>query len=432
MPRIHDQPATARIAVIPRPSRRHLAVVVGAVLAAALLFPGAPAHATYPGQNGKISIRTGSVKWGGIGLINPDGTGQQNLASGAGGSFSSDGNKILFGRAGGRDLGQDPEIWIMNADGSDQTPLTLHRGRWGTTFTSYPQFSPDGSKIVFQYTDRTGYPQIRIMNADGTGESILTENGGFPRFSPDGNTIIYSELPGPPPFDGSTLVSMGVDGSGKHQIPAAGFGITHSPDFSPDGTKIAYIAQVSEREWRPFLANANGSGAREIGVGTTFSPDGTQLAGAGSLVNLDGSNLHQIVSYPSGLGDWQPVTPATRNGPLNLALCDGKPATISATPGRDLLPNLGGPDVIASLGGNDVIKTGGESSPGNRESTLRYRTHDTVCGGDGDDKLITVDRSRDVVDCGPGKDRARVDAIDRVKHCERVKKVKAKVKKHHR
>jgi Tol biopolymer transport system component len=390
---------------------------VATALLAAALFPAEPAHAAYPGQNGKILFDVGT-EWGGIGTMNPDGTGQQRLTSAGSGSFSADGNKIVFVRPGGRDLGYGNEIWVMNSDGSDQTPLTKHKGQLGA---GKAEFSPDGSKIVFEYYGPGR--AIRIINSDGTGEQVLADNGGQPTFAPDGNSIVYTETSST--THGPALVSMGVDGSGKHQIPAAGFGLGQAPELSPDGTKLAYIGQVSETSFPLFLANADGSGPRQLpGGGPIFSPDGTQLAGGGSLINVDGSNLHQILAFPGGISDWQPVTPATRNGPLNLALCDGKPATISATPGRDLLPNLGGPDVIASLGGNDVIKT-----PFSK--TDRSRTHDTVCGGPGNDKLVTVDRSRDVVDCGPGMDSAVVDAIDRVKHCERVKRVKVKVKKHH-
>ena len=68
--------------------------------------------------------------------------------------WSPDGTKIAYDR--------DGFVWVMNADGSDQTQLLLG-GR--------PAWSPDGSKIVFDSNGLTapnGH-DIFVMNADGTG-----------------------------------------------------------------------------------------------------------------------------------------------------------------------------------------------------------------------------------------------------------------------
>ena len=55
-------------------------------------------------------------------------------------------------------------------------------------------------------------------------------------------------------------------------------------------------------------------------------------------------------------------------------LCDGLPATISGTPGDDVLVGTDGDDVIAGRGGDDVIDgLGGD---------------DIICGGKGDDHLV--------------------------------------------
>jgi Ca2+-binding RTX toxin-like protein len=74
--------------------------------------------------------------------------------------------------------------------------------------------------------------------------------------------------------------------------------------------------------------------------------------------------------------------------------------------GNDTLLGGAGDDVIEGGPGNDVIVGG----PG----------ADRLYGGPGSDTIYANDGERDYVDCGPGVDRAVVDAVDIVKNCEVV------------
>lgn len=69
--------------------------------------------------------------------------------------------------------------------------------------------------------------------------------------------------------------------------------------------------------------------------------------------------------------------------------CNGLPATIIGTEGRDKIKGTDGPDVIVAKGGNDKIKSGGGD--------------DTICAGDGKDFIITGD-GKDWIDAGSGRD----------------------------
>src|SRR6185436_11332715 len=69
-----------------------------------------------------------------------------------------------------------------------------------------PAWSPDGTKIAFAGTrDGRRYPDIFIMNSDGTGITRLTVNTGWdgaPAWVPDGANSAFTAMsePLPPPL----------------------------------------------------------------------------------------------------------------------------------------------------------------------------------------------------------------------------------------
>ena len=82
----------------------------------------------------------------------------------------------------------DAEIYLMNADGSDQQNLTL-----SSSYDSGPAWSPDGTQIAFR-SDRTGVFQIYLMAPDGF--DVRTIPGHpvscmAPTWSPDGTRLAF-------------------------------------------------------------------------------------------------------------------------------------------------------------------------------------------------------------------------------------------------
>jgi Tol biopolymer transport system component len=81
------------------------------------------------------------------------------------------------------------EIYVVNADGSGQTNLTDN-----PAIDRYPTWSLDGSRIAF-VSFRGKNEEIYVMNADGTDQVNLTNNPAFdgtPAWSPDGSRIAFS------------------------------------------------------------------------------------------------------------------------------------------------------------------------------------------------------------------------------------------------
>jgi Tol biopolymer transport system component len=118
-------------------------------------------------------------------------------------SFTPDGQRIVYTR-----VDRDTEdLWVMNADGSEQEPLVAGPRQDGS-----PDVSPDGSQLAFV---RDG--QIAVASADGSDVRILTEgpSASNPQWSPDGARILFTRDPG-------DVFVMNVDGSGLVQVPLEG------------------------------------------------------------------------------------------------------------------------------------------------------------------------------------------------------------------
>ena len=102
-------------------------------------------------------------------------------------SWSPDGKKIAFAsrRDGNSEIFYgNSELYVMNADGSNQTRLTDN-----PSFDMAPFWSPDGKKIAF-YSLRNDVPpekdwwyewnaEIYVMNADGSEQKNITNNPGY-------------------------------------------------------------------------------------------------------------------------------------------------------------------------------------------------------------------------------------------------------------
>jgi TolB protein len=98
--------------------------------------------------------------------------------------WSPDGRRIVFATARDGDL----EIYVMDADGSNQTRLTRSPG-----LDTFPAWSPDGTRIAF-VSRRDGNPDLYVMRADGTDVRRLTEHperDEQPAWHPDGRRLVF-------------------------------------------------------------------------------------------------------------------------------------------------------------------------------------------------------------------------------------------------
>ena len=126
------------------------------------------------------------------------------------------------------------EVYLMDTDGSNAVRLTTN-----SAYEQSPYWSPDGTKLAF-VSERNGDREVYVMNADGTGQTNLTNATSSwdsdPAWSPDGTKIAFASDRGGN-FD---IYVMNSDGSGQVLL-ASDPGFDRGPHWSPDGTKIAFV-----------------------------------------------------------------------------------------------------------------------------------------------------------------------------------------------
>ena len=132
---------------------------------------------------------------------------------------------------------------------------------------TYPAWSPDGARIVFESTRDRPDADIFVMQADGTGVVQLTRNeayDGNPVWTPDGRFIVFaSERDGNAEVyrmraDGSDLVNLtrhpGADGHPK--VSPDGRLIYFNSNRSSDPATFSRGTSSTSPEWRQVMRSS--------------------------------------------------------------------------------------------------------------------------------------------------------------------------------
>ena len=177
----------------------------------------------FSGFNGKMFESADHIEGGAqLATINPDGTGFQEITSGANNngfpSMAPDGARVVF-----RTFGPDGEgLRIMNLETKAVTTLT-------TGYDNFPLWSPRGDLIMFSRPIENNY-EIFTIKPDGTGVKRLTfaaGNDAHMAWSPDGERIVFATTrmgfkdegtysDAPQPY--GELFAMRYDGTGLEQL----------------------------------------------------------------------------------------------------------------------------------------------------------------------------------------------------------------------
>jgi len=180
------------------------------------------------------------------------------------------------------------DIYVLDVKGGEPTPLTEGiLGQW-------PRWSPDGQSLAFLSLP----PEEGLFSENGELMSIAADGGEQITLAPAGTTEIYSPVLAWSP-DGTKIAweTMGRSDevpSGINAIDVNTGGVVElasgysgaMPDWSPDGSLIAFVSHKQEEEQANpaiYIMEADGSNVRRFAdreghdIAPKWSPDGRQI-----------------------------------------------------------------------------------------------------------------------------------------------------------
>ncbi|HUB83972.1 MAG TPA: protein kinase [Bryobacteraceae bacterium] len=181
----------------------------------------------------------------------------------------------------------ETNLWRLNLRQAGARPERLAAT---TRRNNSPKFSPDGQRIVF-VSDRSGYDDLWVADADGTHARQLTSFGpaavGTPRWSPDGRQIVFDGVK-----DGrSTIFTVeAAGGTPRHftQDPWQNM----MPSWSRDGRFIYFVSTRGSGQLHVWKQAVDGGPPIQI----------TRTAGGEAVESADG---RAVYVSDSARGIWQ-------------------------------------------------------------------------------------------------------------------------------
>lgn len=153
--------------------------------------------------------------------------------------------------------------------------------------TSYVQWFPNGTELLYEAKDKSNISQLYRNNLDGTNEIQITNNANWPfnnvRLSPNGKFVLYTT----PGASISEIYTLELSTGNTYKIPGGPEAKNYYPTWSPDSTKIAYSStQFINGKYYSLirLSGVRGEGDSTAAISScystpvTWSPDSRKIA----------------------------------------------------------------------------------------------------------------------------------------------------------
>lgn len=254
------------------------------------------AIATMPGESGRIAFSLDRGLGGEIYTIRPDGAGLRRLTHLDGNAiapdWSPDGSQIVFWL-------EDQALYIMNSDGSDLHEVTAPGGQ--------AAFTLDGNHLVYSGGNEEEGSGIFLMLADGSdapGQRLTTNPvpdsvDANPEVSPDGQTLTFVRDNG--------VFAADIDGSDVRELVSPELNVVIKHDWAPDGSRIVFTqpydyatnpnVMAIEPDGSGIEMLTHATGPRGVFVGT-YSPNGRWIVIR--VENLDRERFRIFKMRPDG------------------------------------------------------------------------------------------------------------------------------------
>ena len=187
-------------------------------------------------------------------------------------------------------------LWTVRDDGTGLTRVTppAHLAPEGDqSFDDSPAWSPDGRSLLYRRNGFTGGHGLWIVSLESGSKAqvgpgapnALFDAYNVPDWSPDGSTIAFSGRPADAPRDPtgtagwSAIWSMTAGGTEVRRL-TDGSRRDHSPVFSPDGSRIAFVRGRADGGAAVLTMDRDGSHVAPVFVGIPSGARGLPAQGS--------------------------------------------------------------------------------------------------------------------------------------------------------
>lgn len=159
-------------------------------------------------------------------------------------TWSPDGSRIAFAS----DRSGNWDVYVMDVNGGKAQQITNN-----PTHDLHPSFSPDGTKLVYcSYGSKSGQWELVVIDLNNTANRQIIAHGLFPQWSPNGDKILFQRARqrGTKWFSVWTVDYEKGEAKRATEIVAANNAAAITPSWGPNGDYIVFSTVVS-----PDLAN---------------------------------------------------------------------------------------------------------------------------------------------------------------------------------